>query len=186
MMRFLLYLWKLLPLGKKAQLMFMRFLQDEFLVGTTGIIFNNHGEVLLFKHFYRSVPWSLPGGYLKGKEHPREGLVREIFEESGLVVDLKEQLKVRTDRETARLDLCYVGSFVGGMFRNSSEVSDARFFAVDRLPFIPKDQLLLINQSLKYSQQLSRSATIPISGGKLFRKPEANLLRRFLNFRFFG
>ena len=79
-------LWKLLHLSKSTQLFAMRILQDQFLVGVTGIIFNDQNEVLLFKHTYRSHAWSLPGGYLKSGEHPTEGLEREIKEESNLVI----------------------------------------------------------------------------------------------------
>jgi len=106
----------------------MRFFQDQFLVGVTGIIFNDKKEVLLFKHVYRAHQWSLPGGYLKSGEHPREGLEREIKEESGLVVSADELLKTRTDRETARLDICYVGCYVGGDFVPTHEVSEYGFF----------------------------------------------------------
>ena len=79
-----------LHLPKNTQLFAMRFLQDQFLIGVTGIILNDQKEILLFKHTYRSHSWSLPGGYLKAGEHPREGLEREIKEESGLVVSVDE------------------------------------------------------------------------------------------------
>ena len=106
----------------------MRFIQDQFLIGVTGIIFNDKEEVLLFKHSYRQTRWSLPGGYLKSKEHPEEGLEREVFEESGLTVSVDEQLKTRTDRSSDRLDLCYVGKFIGGNFSPSTEVTEHGFF----------------------------------------------------------
>lgn len=47
----------------------MRVVQDQFLIGVTGIIFNEKREVLLFKHSYRQTVWSLPGGYLKSGEN---------------------------------------------------------------------------------------------------------------------
>lgn len=146
---FLLRLWKALPFSKDIRIALMRILQDQFLVGVTGVIFNEYDEVLLFKHTYRSVPWSLPGGYIKGKEHPREGLEREIEEESGLIVSLEDRLKIRTDRETARLDISYMGSFLGGVFRVSDEVSEYGFFRFSQLPLIPKSQPLLIQQALE-------------------------------------
>src|SRR3989344_5100149 len=142
MNRFLLFLWKNLPFSKNIKLLLMRLLQDEFLIAVTGIIFNNDSQVLLFKHSYRETPWALPAGYLKQKEHPREGLEREIFEESGYSVKIDRTLKTRTDRETARLEICYVGKYYGGIFKKSDEVSDAKFFSVDNLPLLPKDQLL--------------------------------------------
>lgn len=146
--------WKLLRLPKGLQLLVMRFFQDQFLIGVTGIIFNEKDEVLLFKHTYRTHEWSLPGGYLKAGEHPREGLEREIKEESGLVVSVDESLKTRTDRDTARLDMCYTGILVGGDFRPSPEVSKYGFFTQDTLPLLRKNQVFLIDQAMKRKKSL--------------------------------
>lgn len=136
-------------MSKLLQLRVMRLLNDQFLVGVTGVIFNDKNEVLLFKHTYRKVSWSLPGGYMKGKEHPREALEREIQEESGLTVSIDWRMKVRTDRETARLDITYVGAFIGGEFKPSAEVTDVKFFDFDDLPLIRRDQLFLIEKALE-------------------------------------
>ena len=126
----------------------MRILQDQFLIGVTGIIFNDKNEILVFKHTYRQAQWGLPGGYIKAKEHPQEALEREIEEESGLVVSVDEEIKIRTDRESSRLDICFVGKLMGGEFKKSSEVSEARFFSFDNLPLLSKKQLFLIEQTL--------------------------------------
>lgn len=146
---FLAQLWKLLRLPKNIQLFVMRLLQDQFLIGVTGIIFNEKNEILLFKHVYRAHSWSLPGGYMKAGEHPREGVEREIFEESGLVVSADELLKTRTDRDSARLDICCVGVFIGGDFKPTNEVSEYGFFSQDSLPLLRKNQIFLIDQALK-------------------------------------
>ena len=138
-----------LHLPKNTQLFAMRFLQDQFLIGVTGIILNDQKEILLFKHTYRSHSWSLPGGYLKAGEHPREGLEREIKEESGLVVSVDENLKIRTDRDTARLDICYTGILIGGNFTATKEVSEYGFFAMDKLPLLRQNQVFLIDEVLK-------------------------------------
>ncbi len=133
---------------KNFQLKLMRIFQDQFLVGVTGIILNEKKEVLLFKHTYRSHSWSLPGGYMKAGEHPREALEREIKEESGLVVSVDDDLKTRTDRETARLDMCYTGILIGGEFAPTAEVAEYGFFAFDKLPLLRKNQLFLIDEVL--------------------------------------
>ena len=142
-------LYKALHLPKRIQLLAMRFFQDQFLVGVTGIILNDQKEILLFKHTYRSHAWSLPGGYLKSGEHPREALEREIKEESGLVVSVDESLNTRTDRDTARLDMCYVGVLIGGDFTPTHEVSEYGFFTQDKLPLLRKNQVFLIDEVLK-------------------------------------
>lgn len=141
-------IYKVLHLPKEIQLFIMRILQDKFLIGVTGIIFNDKKEILLFKHTYRSHAWSLPGGYLTSGEHPKEALEREIKEESGFVVSVDNQLKTRTDRDSARLDMCYIGVLIGGEFTPTHEVSKYGFFTVDKLPLLRKNQLFLIDRAI--------------------------------------
>lgn len=148
MKRLLATLWRHLGLSKNMQLGIMRFFQDQFLVGVTGIIFNSKHEMLLVKHTYRGA-WSLPGGYIKATEHPKEGLEREIEEETGFMVSIDEEMKIRTDRETARLDICFVGVYIAGEFKKSDEVFEASFFAFENLPLLPKTQLFLLEEARK-------------------------------------
>jgi len=148
-------IYKKLHLSKSWQLLIMRLTQTRFLIGVTGIIFNDRKEILLFKHTYRSHAWSLPGGFLESGEHPRESLEREIKEEAGFVVSIDNSLKTRTDRDSARLDLCYTGIFIGGDFTPSHEVSEFGFFSLDNLPLLRKNQLFLIDLATKtYKKKL--------------------------------
>jgi len=147
-------LYKALKLPKSLQLMIMRMSQDRFLVGVTGIVFNEKQEILLFKHSYRSHAWSLPGGYLKAQEHPSEGLEREIKEESGLVVSMDSPLMTRTDRESARLDICYSGVLIGGEFVSSPEVLECGFFAQEKMPLLRSNQVILIDEAIKERKAL--------------------------------
>ncbi len=140
-------IWRKLNLPKNFQLSIMRAKEDQFLVGVTGVFFNEKKEVLLLHHTYRQTKWSLPGGYIKGGEHPFESIEREVNEESGFVVSADSELKVRTDRQSARLDICVIGKFIGGEFKKSAEVDDFGFFTFDNLPKISNNQLFLINQA---------------------------------------
>ncbi|NCS97334.1 MAG: NUDIX hydrolase [Candidatus Pacebacteria bacterium] len=142
-------LWKYLRFPKSVQLFIMRLFQDVFLVGVTGVIFNDKNEVLVFKHVYRAHSWSLPGGYIKSGEHPLEGIEREIFEESGLVVSADSLVKTRTDRSSARLDFCCVGKYIGGEFKPTHEVTEYGFFSQENLPHLRTNQLVLIDRALK-------------------------------------
>lgn len=148
-MRVLLKIWKLLRLPTNVQLFVMRRFNDQFLIGVTGIFLDDKDKILLFKHTYRDTDrWSLPGGYMKGREHPKEGVEREVMEESGLVVSADESLKIRTDRESARLDIVVVGKYMGGEFKPSKEVKEAKLFKFDELPRLPRDQFFFVAKAL--------------------------------------
>jgi ADP-ribose pyrophosphatase YjhB (NUDIX family) len=148
-----LRLWKLLKLPKKTQLAIMRMFQTSFLVGVTGVILNEKNQVLLFHHSYRQNKWSLPGGYLKIGEGPREGLVREVKEEANLEIVVTKRLNIYTDPETARMDIPYVAKVKKGKFRKSAEVIKIKYFDVDKLPELPKRQKYLIKESVKLISQ---------------------------------
>lgn len=135
----------------------MRFFQSQFLVGVTGVIFNDNNEVLLFKHTYRQHPWSLPGGYMKSGEHPAEALEREILEESHLVVSADEALNTRTDRTGSRLDMCYIGVFIGGEFSPSHEVSEYGFFSQDSMRLLRSNQVFLVEEALQQKKSKDQS-----------------------------
>ena len=95
---------------------------------------------------------------MKAKEHPKEALEREILEESGLVVSADEQMKLRTDRDTARLDICLIGKHIGGEFKSSAEVSEVGFFTFDTLPRISNTQIVMIEQALKQKKIIAEDA----------------------------
>lgn len=154
-MDLLLKLWKTLRLPKLWQLKILRMVEDQFLVGVTGVIFSKDNTILLLKHTYRKVEWSLPGGYIKAKEHPKEALEREIEEETGLIISADTRYKIRTDRDSARLDIVYIGALMGGEFKASHEVSEAGFFTFDTLPVIRKDQLILIEKIMRERNEKS-------------------------------
>lgn len=141
-----------------VQIKVLRLFNDKFLIGVTGVIFNENHEVLLLKHSYRRVMWSLPGGYLQSNEHPKKGLQREIFEETNFKVFIEKIVKTSHDKNSARLDMCYVGTFKSGKFKKSHEVTDFKFHAVKNLPKLIDDQYKQID--LAY-EQYKHLHTIP-------------------------
>lgn len=69
------------------------------------IIFNEAGEILTIRRTAtapsRPLTWDFPGGDLEHREDPKEGIIREIMEETGLEVeDLTPfDLKTKITRE---------------------------------------------------------------------------------------
>ncbi len=144
----LLQIWKKLNLPQPLQVFLMRFANDQFLIGVTGVIFNENNHILLLKHTYRRVEWSLPGGYLKANEHPKVGLAREIMEETGFTVHVIQIIRTQTDHK-GRLDMSYYGIYESGDFKPSDEVSAYKFVDPNKLPKLLNDQYKQIDEAIK-------------------------------------
>ena len=147
-MKLLLKIWKFLSFSKFLRVMILKTVNDQFLVGVTGVIFNHKNQVLVLKHTYRKTAWSLPGGYLKASEHPKAGLAREIEEETGLKVKILKNIRTQTNHE-GRLDMSYFGVYQSGKFKSSEEVSHHKFVHENKLPKLMKDQYEQIAEALK-------------------------------------
>lgn len=106
-----------------------------FLLGVAGVITNDAGQILLFKHTYRrSHPWGMPGGWMQGGESPLQTLEREVLEESGLVVKAERLLLLGTTPDRPKLEFVVGGTLVSGTFRPSREVSAMDWFGPDTYP----------------------------------------------------
>ncbi|WP_455464276.1 NUDIX hydrolase N-terminal domain-containing protein [Candidatus Hodarchaeum mangrovi] len=53
------------------------------LIGGDGAVINSKGEILLIQRADNQM-WAMPGGLLEVGETPAEGVIREIFEETGI------------------------------------------------------------------------------------------------------
>jgi 8-oxo-dGTP diphosphatase len=128
-----------------------------YLVGVVGIIENDRGELLLFRHTYRhQYPWGLPSGYLEHGEQPGDALRREIQEETGFSVTLSGVRDVTTEPDRPLLNVIFKGSFVGGTFVASAEISEAGFFPPSRLPpLLPSQRRLIESLSMEVFDQAS-------------------------------
>jgi ADP-ribose pyrophosphatase YjhB (NUDIX family) len=116
-----------------------------FQVGVVGMIQNGEGQVLLLHHTYRSTPWGLPTGFLERGEQPIDALSREIKEEAGLLVELDPHPIVYAEARRPLVNIAFRGTYAGGSFEASAEVSQARWFSLDALPsMLPGQRELLM------------------------------------------
>lgn len=111
------------------------------LIPSVGGILIEDNSVLLVKR--RNPPckgfWSIPGGRQKPGESASEAIVREMLEETGLVVEPVGvfgviELIPRKQVEEHYVIIEFILRRVSGSLRAGSDAEDARFFPMDNLP----------------------------------------------------
>lgn len=79
--------------------------------------------------------WCLPGGFIEAAEHPAEAAAREVFEETGLEVQVSRLLDASAPgRGINVIILFYEAVPVGGKLAPGDDASDARTFKQHELP----------------------------------------------------
>jgi ADP-ribose pyrophosphatase YjhB (NUDIX family) len=104
-----------------------------------GALVERNGQVLLVR---RAVDpqrgyWCLPAGYVEFDEGPVAAVIREVREETGLVIHVGELLAayhVRSDPRGMGVILMYRAFPVGGRLAPDDDASEAKFFAPAELP----------------------------------------------------
>lgn len=104
-----------------------------------GALVEQEGRVLLVR---RAVPpkigcWCLPAGYVEYDEGPVAAVIREVHEETGLivrVVGLLEAYHITSDPRGMTVTLVYRAVPVSGELAPGDDASEADFFAPDELP----------------------------------------------------
>jgi len=99
--------------------------------------FEEDGALLLVEHTYRQ-RWGVPGGLLERREDPRDAARREVFEETGLQIELLGEPAVVVDAAPQRVDLVFRARLVPGAptepTGSSPEIESVRWWPVDALP----------------------------------------------------
>jgi ADP-ribose pyrophosphatase YjhB (NUDIX family) len=123
---------------------------DRPIVGVGGVVVQN-GRVVLVRRAKapRMGEWSIPGGMLELGETLRDGVAREIEEETGLRVKSEEVLDVfdsivtdaegKTQYHYVLVD--YLCSVTGGELRAASDVSEARWATLEEALSLVKREI---------------------------------------------
>ncbi len=103
-------------------------------VGAFAIITDNSGKVLLCKR--TDGQWNLPGGTVE-KESPRQAVIRECREETGLEVEVDSLLAVycfETIERAGDIVFTFRCSISGGKLTLSDEAIEIEYFNANNLP----------------------------------------------------
>jgi len=107
-----------------------------------GAIIVRDGHVLLGRRNrepYRDW-WDIPGGFLDPWEHPADAVVREVAEETGLVVQPTEVLGIFPDTYGAEedadytLNVYYLVDVISGEPQPADDLAELAWFAAGALP----------------------------------------------------
>lgn len=74
--------------------------------------------------------WEFPGGYLEDGEAIKDAAIREVKEESGIVIELMNSLGVEQDIERSTCVFLFKGRPISGELRGSNETEDAGYFSL--------------------------------------------------------
>jgi 8-oxo-dGTP diphosphatase len=136
-----------------------------------GIVFNNERTgVLILKR--NDVPvWVLPGGGIDPKESPEKAVIREMFEETGLVVKIERQVGEYTPiNRLAHQTYVFECQTIEGQLTTGPETREIGFHKITNLPstffFIHSDWL---QDALKNSPEVIKSPLVRITYFELFK-----------------
>jgi 8-oxo-dGTP diphosphatase len=96
----------------------------------------NDGIVLVKRKFEPFVDdWCLPGGFMESIEHPIESAQREVFEETGLHVEIDRLLDAESPgRGINVVILFYLAKSASGEMVPGDDASEVGCFKEDELP----------------------------------------------------
>jgi ADP-ribose pyrophosphatase YjhB (NUDIX family) len=110
-------------------------LGPRFVVSVWAVIFDEGGQVLLFRHTHdRGHPWGLPSGRLEAGETPEAGISREFREEVGGEIRVGQLVAALREPQLPALRLVYACQVVIPPTAPSVEVDAWAYFAPADLP----------------------------------------------------
>ncbi len=128
-------------------------------VGVAGIVINAAGEVLLQRRSDNG-EWALPGGAVDPGEEPAEAVVREVWEETAVLVQPERVVAVHGGEdffvrypngdETYIISISFACRPISGAPRvNDDESLEVRYFAPDHFPPMMERARLRIQLALQ-------------------------------------
>lgn len=114
------------------------------MIGAAALVTDNTGRILLQKRADNG-KWGVPGGGMEPGEEPAQTAIREVYEETGLEVEIKRLIGVFGGKDHVRaypdgdqfayISITFECRVIGGEINpDPEETLEARWFAIDELP----------------------------------------------------
>lgn len=122
------------------------------------MVFNQEGDkiwVLLIKRKndpYKDC-WAFPGGFINIDESAEDAAIRELKEETGLIVSKVEQLKAysnldRDPRERV-ITIAFIAESTIKDVKGGDDAKEARWFEISNLPSLAFDHEIILKDALE-------------------------------------
>ena len=105
------------------------------------LVRDDEGRVLLVRRKFEPFAglWTMPAGFIEYGEEASETAVRELEEETGLIIEIDSIHAVESCRDDPRGDtvlVMYEGHVKGGRLEPGDDAEEAGFFPLDGMPEI--------------------------------------------------
>ena len=130
--------------------------------GGRAIVQNNDGKILFHQHSDFGF-WDLPGGGAEIGESAEQCIIREVYEETGLIVEAFEAIGFASNPELERVTypngdviqgfalILHITQWSGSL-QMSIESTSLKFFDVNNLPMMRKNIRLTVDRFLEYQK----------------------------------
>lgn len=121
----------------------------------SAVVINQKGEILLHKRSDNQL-WSLPGGAMELGESIKQTILREVYEETGLKVEILRCIGIYSDPQhriafsdgevRQQFSICFACQMIEGQLIISDESTELRFFSpreLQRLDLHPAQRIRL-------------------------------------------
>ncbi len=97
--------------------------------------------------------WALPGGFIEYGERVEDAVVREVFEETGIITAIKDLVGIYSDPNRDPrghiITVVYQLNMKGGVLKAEDDAADAKFFKINDLPELAYDHNIIIEDVLR-------------------------------------
>ncbi|TFB22763.1 NUDIX domain-containing protein [Filobacillus milosensis] len=144
-------------------------------VGVAGYITNEAGEVLLVRNEHRSHTVEIPGGLLEEGESLTDACHREIYEETGVKVNLHGVVGINQNLSAGNISVTFKGEYVSGELR--PEEGETKEVFSQKLDEDTMQELITSKQLLDRTKDAMKGYMVPHQSYR--SRPSFELVHRF-------